>query len=175
MIQLLSWQGLNGTWIGAQNTFYLYMIMLLTGKLKPFGWIEEPEYSEIKKIMPLPCVDLLIIKDNSVLLLKRNNSPAKGEWFTPGSRVLLNETLEEAVIRTLQEETGLALVKAEQMGAMTQVFKEHQTVTVFYRVDVLGGDVIMNEEHCDYKWIKNTDEDLHPYVEHMIKVSKIFN
>ena len=51
---------------------------------------------------------------------------------------------------------------------------EIHTVTAFYRVDVVSGDVEMNDEHCDYRWITGDAEDLHPFVREMITRSEIF-
>jgi colanic acid biosynthesis protein WcaH len=141
--------------------------------LKSKGWIKEPQYSEIKKIMPLPCVDLLIKYQNKILLLKRNNPPLKNQWFTPGSRVLMGENLKDAVNRTLREETGLTATNIEQKGAMVQKFDELQSVTIFYRVDVSGDNVILNEDHSDYKWIDKDTHEIHPYISEMLRKAKI--
>ncbi|MBW1669564.1 MAG: hypothetical protein JRJ66_16270 [Deltaproteobacteria bacterium] len=58
--------------------------------------IDPKLYDEIKKKIPLPCVDLLITHKKSLLLMLRNNEPAKDLWFTPGGRINRNESLEEA-------------------------------------------------------------------------------
>jgi hypothetical protein len=41
-------------------------------------------------------------------------------------------------------------------------------------VDVASGDVEMNDEHSDHRWITETTGDLHPFVTEMIKRSGIF-
>jgi ADP-ribose pyrophosphatase YjhB (NUDIX family) len=142
--------------------------------MKPSGWINAPEYSRIKKIMPLPCVDLLIFYDRKMLLLKRNNPPLKNGWFTPGSRILLGESLEEAVKRTLKEETGLTAVRIIQKDTMSFIFDELHAITTLYLVEVNECIVVLNDEHSEYKWVLENDSDIHPYVKSMIKTSKIF-
>jgi len=138
------------------------------------GWIDEPLYSEIIKVMPLPCVDLLILNKGRLLLMKRNNAPAKGLWFTPGGRILKGESLETAVRRVLMEETGLAPYSFTQVGAMSHNWPEAQTITVFYKVNVSNDIPELNDEHSDYKWIKEIDDDLHPYLAYMIEKTGIF-
>ncbi len=68
---------------------------------------------------PSVTVDLVIftIKDNSlkVLLVKRNTEPFKDKWALPGGFVRINESLEEAAKRELQEETGVKEVYLEQL------------------------------------------------------------
>ena len=139
------------------------------------GWIDEPLYSEIKKVMPLPCVDLLIVNKGRLLLMKRNNAPAKGLWFTPGGRIYRGETLEAAVRRVLKKETGLAPDSFKQVGTMSHIWPEAQTITVFYKVNVSTDVPEMNIEHDEYKWIKEVDDDLHLYIVYMIDESGIFN
>lgn len=51
----------------------------------------------------------------SVLLIKRKYEPFKDKWAIPGGFVLNNESLEEAVQRELQEETGVKINYLEQL------------------------------------------------------------
>lgn len=51
----------------------------------------------------------------SVLLIKRKYEPFKGKWAIPGGFVLNSESLEEAVERELQEETGVKINYLEQL------------------------------------------------------------
>lgn len=54
-------------------------------------------------------------KELSVLLIKRGVEPFKGSWALPGGLVLENESLEDAVQRELQEETGVTIDYLEQL------------------------------------------------------------
>ena len=56
---------------------------------------------------PKPTATLICIKNNQILLVKRAFKPAKGEWSLPGGFMELGETLEEAALRELKEETNL--------------------------------------------------------------------
>lgn len=51
----------------------------------------------------------------SVLLIQRKYEPFKNGWAIPGGFVLETESLEEAVKRELQEETGIAVNYLEQL------------------------------------------------------------
>lgn len=55
--------------------------------------------------------------DLSVLLVKRKNEPFAGSWALPGGSVDKNEPLSKAVLRELEEETGLKGIRFEQLGA----------------------------------------------------------
>ncbi len=59
-----------------------------------------------------------------VLLIKRGNEPYKGKWAVPGGFVDMDEELEDAVVRELEEETGLSGVHLEQMHTFGTVGRD---------------------------------------------------
>ena len=56
---------------------------------------------------PKPTATLICPKGDSILLGRRAFSPGKGEWGLPGGFMELKETLFEAALRELKEETNL--------------------------------------------------------------------
>jgi mutator protein MutT len=56
---------------------------------------------------PVVGVGAVVIDGDQVLLVRRGHEPLKGEWSVPGGAVEIGETLEAAVAREVQEETGL--------------------------------------------------------------------
>lgn len=58
-------------------------------------------------------IDAVIIKDRSILLIRRGQDPYKGYWATPGGYVGWDETIDDAVVREVKEETGLNVVKSK--------------------------------------------------------------
>lgn len=63
---------------------------------------------------PMPVVTAIIglqpeldHKDNSFLLIRRNSSPYEGMWALVGGKWDFGETLSQAIVREVHEETGL--------------------------------------------------------------------
>jgi mutator protein MutT len=54
-----------------------------------------------------------------VLLIQRGHPPSQGKWTIPGGRVERGETLEQALLRELQAETGLTA----RRGPLAEVFE----------------------------------------------------
>jgi ADP-ribose pyrophosphatase len=89
---------------------------------------------------PRPCVttDSIVFRkidgDWNVLLIQRRNEPFKGCWALPGGFVEMEETLENAAARELQEETGLRGVALKQLHAYGDPNRDprQRTITIAY-------------------------------------------
>lgn len=89
---------------------------------------------------PRPCVtaDVLIFRKISnvwhVLLIERGNAPFKGCWALPGGFVEMDEDLDAAAARELQEETHLEGIELHQLYAFGAPDRDprHRTITIAY-------------------------------------------
>lgn len=70
----------------------------------------------------------------SVLLIRRSAAPFAGRWAIPGGFVQMDESLEEAALRELQEETGMTDVYLEQLYTFGDPQRDPRTrvITVAY-------------------------------------------
>ena len=89
---------------------------------------------------PRPAVtaDIIIIKriddQQFVLLIERKHPPFEGMWALPGGFLEMDETLEEAALRELQEETGIAGIELKQFHTFSKVNRDprHRTITTVF-------------------------------------------
>ena len=79
-----------------------------------------------------------VVADGRVLLARRAKPPLLGRWSIPGGTVELGETLEEALVREMAEETGLEVEPLE-------------ILTVFDRIERAGADVVFHYVIVDYR------------------------
>jgi len=65
----------------------------------------------------VPCVGAVVHDaDRRLLLIRRGNEPHRGLWSLPGGRVEPGETVAEAIVREVREETGLAVSAGPVVG-----------------------------------------------------------
>ncbi len=101
-----------------------------------------------------------------VLLINRGNEPFKGKWALPGGFVGMDEELEDAVVRELAEETGLATVRLEQMRTFGTVGRDprgRQITIVFTGIATEGQDKIKaGDDAAQAQWfdIENLPKDM---------------
>ena len=67
----------------------------------------QNEMSRTYPTRPYLAVSAAIFRDGRVLIVRRARPPAHGLYTLPGGGVELGETLEEAVVREVREETAL--------------------------------------------------------------------
>ena len=72
--------------------------------------ITKELYQTIIKELPILCIDLIVKckRGKKILLVKRNNEPLLGEFWVPGGRLLIGESVVDGLHRKLLEETGIA-------------------------------------------------------------------
>ncbi len=87
---------------------------------------------------PAVTVDILVFRkinhDVQLLLIQRRHAPFEGLWALPGGFMDMNETLEEAAVRELEEETGLKNIPLIQLKAYSALDRDprHRTVSVAF-------------------------------------------
>ena len=89
---------------------------------------------------PRPCVtaDALIFRKMNnkwhILLIERGNEPFKACWALPGGFVEMDEDLDTAAARELQEETHLEGIALHQLYAFGAPDRDprHRTITIAY-------------------------------------------
>lgn len=105
---------------------------------------------------PKLVVGVLFIKDNQILLLKRNK-PTSMFWGLCGGKIDYNETIEEAAIRETKEEVAIDVLTMRFLGFSEhlpeKIDKSHRVFFV-YLADKWNGEPINKEpdKHEKVEW-----------------------
>src|SRR5262249_3312450 len=107
---------------------------------------------------PYLAVSAAIFRDGRVLIVRRSRPPAHGLYTLPGGGVELGETLEQAIIREVREETGLAIAPLALVGFREAIARdaagrvERHFVILAFAARWAGGEVALSEELAEAHW-----------------------
>ena len=107
---------------------------------------------------PIVAAIAVVIQDGRVLLVRRANPPDAGRWGFPGGKIEAGETIEQAAVRELFEETA---IRAEARHVFTAVdaFDRSETgalrrhfVLVAVLCDWLSGVPAAADDALEARW-----------------------
>jgi mutator protein MutT len=81
---------------------------------------------------PVVGVGAVLIHEGRVLLIQRAKEPLRGRWIIPGGTVEVGETLEEALVREVAEETGLTVAPGHLLGVFDRIERRNGAVDFHY-------------------------------------------
>jgi ADP-ribose pyrophosphatase YjhB (NUDIX family) len=94
------------------------------------------------------CAVVVVNEKNEVLLQKRSDN---GLWGLPGGLMELNETIQEAAIREVKEETNLDIVLKRFIGIFVNPFmrwREKDLAKIYsfaFLAEIVGGELMVND------------------------------
>lgn len=148
-------------------------------------FIPEAEFATVLRRVPQACVELVVEHDGGVLLCRRTNEPARGEWFWPGSRLYKGEQLTDAAHRVAREELGVEVTLEDQLGAYSHFWEtssvdgvdSRHTVNAVYLATLASdpGEITLDDQHDAYRFVTGIEPDLHEYVRRYLEDSEILN
>ena len=105
---------------------------------------------------PQLAVSAAIFRDGKVLLVRRARSPAKGFYSLPGGRVEFGESLHHALIREVDEETGLAIEIVGLAGwreVLPSTGGAGHYLIMSFAARWTAREPVLNEELDDFRWL----------------------
>lgn len=96
-------------------------------------------YSYPRAALTVDAVVFVTQKNHTwVLLIERGREPFKNKWALPGGFIEMDETLEQACIRELEEETGLKVETMKQFRTYDAIDRDprHRTISVVHSVQL---------------------------------------
>jgi len=108
---------------------------------------------------PILAVSAAIIRDGNVLIVRRARPPAGGLYTLPGGGVEVGETLIEAVVREVREETALAIEPVGLAGYREAIARdgdgriERHFVILPFAARWIAGEPMLNDELSEAMWL----------------------
>lgn len=108
---------------------------------------------------PLPSCHALVRDGDRILLVRRARPPLVGQWGLPGGGVELGETVEQAVVREVREETGLQVEVSRFLGYVDAIERDdaqrvrYHYVISYFEAAVRGGELRAGDDASDVRWV----------------------
>lgn len=121
--------------------------------------------------VPIPSVHAIILRGDSVLLVRRAHPPSQGRWSVPGGGLKLGETISQAAEREVREECGVQIRAGPIIDVADHIVRDRSERVQFHYVVIyvqarhLGGEAGPASDAADVRWA-DYDEvetlDMHP-------------
>jgi len=112
--------------------------------------------------LPRVGVGGVVVAGGRTLLIRRGKEPLLGRWIIPGGTVELGESLEQALVREMQEETGLVVEPVEVLTVFDRIHREGGRVTYHYVIvdylcRLVSGEARAGSDALDVVWASPDD------------------
>jgi ADP-ribose pyrophosphatase YjhB (NUDIX family) len=120
----------------------------------------------------VPCVGAVVVHEGRLLLVRRGQEPGKGLWSVPGGRVEAGESLAEACVREVREETGVDVVAGDVVGRLERPSPSGSTYVIDdLACTVLGGTALVaGDDADDARWVTRSELEALPLTPSLLEL-----
>ncbi|MBS3817359.1 MAG: NUDIX domain-containing protein [Candidatus Thermoplasmatota archaeon] len=126
--------------------------------LSDYNAMKEEHKSKVYR-NPSLTVDGILTEGEKIVLIERKNPPFEGSYALPGGFVEYEETVEEAVVREVEEETGFKTEIEDLVGVYSSPDRDprgHMVSTVF-SLKMVGGELEEGSDAASAKFFDLED------------------
>jgi len=108
---------------------------------------------------PFIGVGVVVLKEDSVLLIRRGKPPREGEWSLPGGSQHIGETVRETAAREVLEETGITIGEPRFLEVIDAIIPDtegrvrfHYTLIDFV-AEWTSGEAVAADDASHAEWV----------------------
>ncbi len=112
-------------------------------------------------------------KSGEVLLIKRDQAPARGFWSIPGGRLEPGENLASACVREFYEETNLDVEVKKVIAVVERKLEGFHYIIVDFLVELMDSEICVpraQSDVADAKWVNLKDFNQYEIVEGLSEI-----
>jgi 8-oxo-dGTP diphosphatase len=105
-------------------------------------------------------VNVLIVDENDRCLVVRRSASSRvnaGSWDFPGGKIEPGESLDQALLREVEEETGLTIELLGVAGAAQAELPDRTVAHLMMHGRTVASAVKLSSEHDDFAWVPRAE------------------
>jgi len=108
---------------------------------------------------PIVAVGTVVVKDDTILLIRRGKPPRPDSWSIPGGMQELGETTAQAAIREVFEETAIIIDSPEFLEVIDYIDRDednnvrHHYTLIDYAAQYQSGTLAAGDDAEEAKWV----------------------
>jgi len=112
---------------------------------------------------PIPAVIAVVVHEDRALLVRRANPPDAGLWGFPGGKIEFGETVKDAAIRELREETGVHAAAQDVLTALDVLVRDaggdirQHYILIAVQCRWIAGEPIAGDDALEARWFPVAD------------------
>jgi len=127
---------------------------------------------------PIPSAHAIILRGDTVLLVRRAHPPSQGRWSVPGGGIELGETISQAAEREVREECGIQIRAGPIIDVADNIVRDRSGRVQFHYVVIyvqgryVGGEACSASDAADAGWARYEELeglDMHPAARQAIR------
>ena len=130
------------------------------GRAGQNGPMTRDAIPDLPRPSPIVGVGAVIWNDrDEIVLIRRGQEPRRGEWSIPGGRLEWGESVRDALLREVREETGLTVEIARLIDVVDSVSREaagavtHHYVLIDFSARYVSGELSAGTDAAEARWV----------------------
>lgn len=139
--------------------------------------IQDTHWTAAQLNSPVLAVDaVILLTGQGVVLIQRKAPPYHHRWALPGGTVKLGETVEQALIREVDEETGLEVTPSHVIGVFSDPARDPRghTVSVAFMAKRVGGKLRAGSDAAQVQTFLTAPRQLAFDHQHILEAANVF-
>ncbi len=128
---------------------------------------------------PYVGVGVVVLRGDEVLLIQRGKPPKAGDWSIPGGAQHLGETVAEAALREVREETGLEVRLGEHLAVVDSIQRDAAGVVAFHYTLVdfaaywVAGEPVAGDDAAAVSWARIDELDRYGLWDETVRIIRL--